>query len=115
MSAITTHVLDTARGRAAAGVHVDLEIKESDGSWRRLGHGLTDADGRLRTLMADDEALTAATYRLVFDVQRYFAGLEVSTFFYPRVTIEFLASAGEAHYHVPLLLNPFGYTTYRGS
>lgn len=115
MSAITTHVLDTARGRPASGVHVDLEISEGTGSWRRIGHGTTDGDGRLRTLMLEGVPLAAGTYRLVFDVQRYFAGLDVPTFFYPRVTIEFIASPAEKHYHVPLLLNPFGYTTYRGS
>ena len=74
MSAITTHVLDTARGRPASGIHVDLEISEGAGSWRRIGHGATDGDGRLRTLMPEGEPLTAGIYRLVFDVQRYFAG-----------------------------------------
>ena len=114
MSAITTHVLDTSRGRPAVGVPVELEIRDGSGAWRRIGHGATDADGRLRTLMPDEDLLADGVYRLVFDVEKYFAALAVTTF-YSRVTIEFVTSASESHYHVPLLLSPFGYTTYRGS
>jgi 5-hydroxyisourate hydrolase len=114
MSAITTHVLDTSRGRPAAGVPVELEIREGSGGWRRVGRGVTDADGRLRTLMPSGEPPVAGVYRLVFDVEKHFLGAGVATFF-PRVTVEFTVAAGEAHYHVPLLLSPFGYTTYRGT
>ena len=114
MSAITTHVLDTSRGRPAAGVPVELELRDGSGAWRRIGHGATDADGRLRTLMPGGEALLAGVYRLTFDVEKYFAGVG-ATAFYPRVVVEFTVLEGETHYHVPLLLSPFGYTTYRGS
>ena len=113
MSAITTHVLDTMRGRPASGLPVRLEAHHQ-GAWRQLGHGATDADGRVRTLLPDTAPLGAGAYRLVFDTASYFAPLGIRTF-YPRVTIEFAVEAGEAHYHVPLLLSPFAYTTYRGS
>ena len=114
MSAITTHVLDTSRGRPAAGVPVELESRDGSGDWRPIGRGVTDADGRLRTLMSDDDPLLAGVYRLVFDVEKYFAADAVRGFF-PRVTVEFTAAEGEKHYHVPLLLSPFGYSTYRGT
>jgi 5-hydroxyisourate hydrolase len=113
MSAITTHVLDTALGRPASGVHVDLEFRER-ASWQPIGRGVTDADGRLRTLLPEGAVLSPGEYRLVFDTEEYFARLHPQGFF-KRVTIEFSVAAGEAHYHVPLLLSPFGYTTYRGS
>jgi 5-hydroxyisourate hydrolase len=114
MSAITTHVLDTGRGRPAIGVHVELEIQDASGAWRRIGHGATDSDGRLRTLLSSGDPLAPGAYRLVFDAGKYFGSLGIATFF-PRVTVEFVTAAGEPHYHVPLLLSPFGYTTYRGT
>ena len=114
MSAITTHVLDTSAGRPAAGVPVELAIQDESDAWRPIGRGVTDADGRLRTLMPSGEQLMAGVYRLVFDVQTYFAAENVRGF-YPRVIVEFTAAEGEAHYHVPLLLSPFGYSTYRGT
>jgi 5-hydroxyisourate hydrolase len=113
MSAITTHVLDTSRGRPAAGIPVLLEHRQPDLTWKRIGSGETDADGRLRTLMPA-EALLVGTYRLIFETKPYFAGLAVRAF-YPSIAITFEAVAGETHYHVPLLLSPFGYSTYRGS
>jgi 5-hydroxyisourate hydrolase len=114
MSAITTHVLDTARGQPAAGVPVVLEQHEEGASWRLVGRGVTDADGRLRTLVSDAVPLSAGAYRLLFDTRRYFAAAGIHTF-YPEVIVVFEVSGAEAHYHVPLLLSPFGYTTYRGS
>jgi 5-hydroxyisourate hydrolase len=75
--------------------------------------GMTDADGRLRTLLSDD-AFQIGTYRLTFDVRGYHTALGISGF-YPEVTITFLVSDTSEHYHVPLLLSPFGYSTYRGS
>lgn len=113
MSAITTHVLDTALGRPAAGVPVMLE-RGGQNQWHLVGHGETDVDGRLRTLMPDGVRLTPGLYRLVFDTRRYFENLGVRGF-YPSVIVIFEVTPGEAHYHVPLLLGPFGYTTYRGS
>lgn len=110
---ITTHVLDTALGRPAAGVPIRLEIAEGDG-WRSLGAGSTDGDGRLRTLLAADAALATGTYRLRFDTASYFAAIGVAAF-YPVVEVVFFVREGGGHFHVPLLLSPFGYSTYRGS
>jgi 5-hydroxyisourate hydrolase len=109
MSAITTHILDTSRGQPAADVSVRLE---RDG--RFLGDGVTDEDGRLRDLLPDGMKLPPAVYRLTFDTGAYFRAQGVEGF-YPRVTIDFEVRDGEQHYHVPLLLSPFGYSTYRGS
>jgi 5-hydroxyisourate hydrolase len=111
---ITTHVLDTAKGRPAAGVGVALEQAAGANRWQPLGSGRTDADGRLRTLWPESTQLVPGVYRLVFDTASYFAAAGV-TAFYPQVVIVFATVAGETHYHVPLLLNPYGYTTYRGS
>jgi 5-hydroxyisourate hydrolase len=109
MSAITTHVLDTSRGRPAAGVPVRLEQADAV-----LGSGVTDADGRLRTLLPADRPLAPGVYRLVFDTGAYFGEQEMEAF-YPHVAIDFQVLDGAQHYHVPLLLSPFGYSTYRGS
>jgi 5-hydroxyisourate hydrolase len=114
MSAITTHVLDTARGHAAAGVHVLLERRGDDGDWQSISRGSTDHDGRLRTLYPDGQPLAAGVYRLTFDTERYFDAQGV-TAFYPEVSVVFETTPGEKHYHVPLLLSPFGFSTYRGT
>jgi 5-hydroxyisourate hydrolase len=109
---ITTHVLDTALGRPAAGVHVVLEVMDARDDWHVAGRGVTDADGRVRSLMTTDPA--PGTYRLVFDTRGYFER-QGSAAFYPHVTVTFNVDEGQGHYHVPLLLSPFGYSTYRGS
>jgi 5-hydroxyisourate hydrolase len=114
MGAITTHVLDTSRGRPAAGVPVVLEHQQPDRAWARVGHGETDADGRLRSLLADARQPVAGIYRLRFDTGSYFTALGIRAF-YPDVTVTFEIADAAAHYHVPLLLSPFGYSTYRGS
>ncbi len=113
MSNITTHVLDTSRGRPAAGVRVTLEQPEG-GGWRVLGRGTTDADGRLKDLLPAGRALSEGTHRLTFDTAGYFAVRGVESF-YPSVQIVFVVRDGAEHYHVPLLLSPYGYSTYRGS
>ena len=110
---ITTHILDISRGRPAAGVAVQLE-KEADGGWAPVGAGVTDDDGRCRTLTAADQPLAAGTYRIRFGVGEYFSHHGTRAF-YPTVEIQFLVAAMHEHYHVPLLLSPFGYSTYRGS
>jgi 5-hydroxyisourate hydrolase len=109
MSAITTHVLDTTRGRPAAGIPVTLDFRISEQEWTRVGTGVTDTDGRVRTLMDAGAGLTKGVYRLTFDVDSYQPG------FYPQVVLVFRVENPEEHYHVPLLLGQFGYTTYRGS
>ncbi len=109
MSGITTHILDTSRGRPAAGVRVTLE-KHDGNYWNLAGTGETDADGRCRTLL--DQPLTAGMYRLTFGTGPYFG--EGKTFF-PEVMIVFEVLDASQHYHVPLLVSPFGYSTYRGS
>jgi len=116
MSRITTHVLDTALGRPAPGVQVTLErLPTGDGAEPIvLGHGVTDADGRLRDLAPPGGALHGGTYRLHFDTGAYFRDQELEGF-YPEVTITFMVADGSEHFHVPLLLSPFGYSTYRGS
>jgi 5-hydroxyisourate hydrolase len=111
MSTITTHVLDTARGRPAAGVPVTLEARSGDG-WKILGRARTDPDGRAGDLYND--AITAGTYRLTFDTASYFAAAGVEGFF-PVAQVVFEVRDPSAHHHVPLLLSPFGYSTYRGT
>jgi 5-hydroxyisourate hydrolase len=113
MSGITTHVLDTARGKPAAGVPVILEIRSEDG-WRELGRAATDEDGRARGLLADGAALIPGTYRLTFATGVYFQDLGIEAF-YPEAAIVFDVRDAAEHYHVPLLLSPYGYSTYRGS
>src|SRR5436190_20294700 len=102
MSAITTHVLNTAQGRPAAGVGVVLERRADDGRWDHVGRGHTDNDGRLRTLYPEKEPLRPGVYRLTFDTQKYFDTEDVETF-YPEVVVVFETAAGEPHCHVRLL------------
>ena len=114
-SPITTHVLDTARGRPAAGVPVMLSRMTDDGgAWQVLASGVTDQDGRITNLLQPG-SLISGTYRMRFDTAVYFAASGVREFFYPWVEVAFQINTVESHYHVPLLLNPFGYSTYRGS
>ena len=114
MTGISTHVLDTARGLPAANVAVRLERQQPSGEWRLLGEGTTDADGRCGQLLSATEILSAGNYRLSFATDRYFAAQQTQAL-YPLVQITFAARAGETHFHVPLLLSPNGYTTYRGT
>jgi 5-hydroxyisourate hydrolase len=111
MSTVTTHVLDTSLGRPAAGVPVRLE-QLTDGEPTPVAEGLTDADGRVRDLGPDD--LRPGTYRVVFGTGAYFARSGQHTF-YPEAAVTFLVEEAGAHYHVPLVLSPFAYSTYRGS
>jgi 5-hydroxyisourate hydrolase len=114
MSAITTHVLDTSRGQPAGGVAVRLDIEAADGNWKEIGAGLTDTDGRAKDLLPSGFALHGGVYRLVFDTESYFAAQGVEGF-YREVAITFTIRDPAQHYHVPLLLSPFGYSTYRGT
>jgi 5-hydroxyisourate hydrolase len=114
MSAITTHILDTSLGRPAQGVKIALEYQDVIGVWKAIGQGETDNDGRLKTLLSDDSKFQTGTYRLNFDVGSYFA-MQNKESFYTIISIVFVVCDVTQHYHVPLLLNPFGYSTYRGS
>jgi 5-hydroxyisourate hydrolase len=112
MSGISTHVLDLSRGRPGSGVDATLEFRTATG-WEVQGIGATDDDGRIDNLLAED-ALTRGTYRVTFDTRTFFR-LKGQESFYPQVMIVFEVDRTEEHYHIPLLLNAFGYTTYRGS
>jgi 5-hydroxyisourate hydrolase len=112
-SPITTHILDISRGAPAAGVAVRLECQTANGEWEQVGTGITNDDGRVSQLLTAAE-LIPGSYRLVFATGDYFRRLSLATF-YPQVVVEFSVSSATEHYHVPLLLSPFGYSTYRGS
>jgi 5-hydroxyisourate hydrolase len=113
MSQITTHILDTTKGKPAQGVSIVLEQSIAGDKWKSLGEGKTNSDGRLPNLLSAETELTPGTYRLIFDTDSYFKTQGIKGF-YPSVTITFTV-ADKSHYHVPLLLNPYGYSTYRGS
>lgn len=112
MAKITTHVLDTSRGLPAAGIAVALERKDG-ASFVLVNSGDTDDDGRNRTL-TDPGGVPVGTYRLSFALEPYFARLGLEPFF-PEAQITFVVRKATDHFHVPLLLSPFGYSTYRGS
>jgi 5-hydroxyisourate hydrolase len=109
---ISTHVLDTMRGSPAAGLAVTLSRREPDGDWKELGASVTDADGRVRELTADE--LEAGEYQLRFDTRPYFerSGLDA---FYPEILVVFSVGDPSSHVHVPVLLSAYGYTTYKGT
>jgi 5-hydroxyisourate hydrolase len=110
---ISTHILDVTLGRPAADVAITLE-KRTDAGWETLGGGRTDADGRVKTLLAEGHSLVAGVYRSTFAVEPYLAAKH-GRGFYPEVSITFRVENPAEHFHVPLLLSPFGYSTYRGS
>ena len=111
---ISTHILDTARGRPAGGVPVLLERVDERGARSEVTRAVTDADGRVKELAPSGGSIAAGTYRLTFDSGAYFSSLGVEGF-YPLVTVLFVLRDPTQHHHVPLLLSPFGYATYRGS
>jgi 5-hydroxyisourate hydrolase len=113
MSDITTHVLDISMGRPAAGVPVILEMERTGGGWKELTRGATDSDGRLRHLLAPG-SLVDGTYRLTFETAQYFRSRKTEGL-YPQVSIVFQVRDANQSYHIPLLLSPYGYSTYRGS
>jgi 5-hydroxyisourate hydrolase len=113
-SPITTHVLDIMHGRAGSGISTTLEFRTEPGTWKELSRSKTGADGRISNFLPAGYRLEPGVYRLTFFTEEYFrlGGLES---FFPFVTILFHVKDVEAHYHVPLLLSPYGYSTYRGS
>ena len=112
MSQVTTHILDTTRGLPAAGVTISM-YEKTGMEWIEVASGITDHDGRIKDLLKPDVLLPLGTYKMHFGTREYFKvhGLEA---FYPCVEIIFDIRSKE-HYHIPLLLSPFGYSTYRGS
>lgn len=112
MSQLTTHILDTTKGKPAQGVAIVLFRQEKD-IWKQVVSGVTNADGRIPNLLNKDVLLEPDTYKLKFETKEYFEKQGIQTF-YPFIEITFTITGSE-HYHIPLLLNPFGYTTYRGT
>jgi len=110
---ISTHVLDTSIGRPAASVTVHLQ-RQSGTTWTDVSKAVTDKDGRVSALLAPSARVGAGGYRLAFDVGEYFRERGVESF-YSRVSIDFVVRDAASHYHVPLLVSPYGYSTYRGS
>ena len=112
MSQVTTHILDIAGGLPAQGITVILYAGEND-SWNELSRAISNQDGRVAGLMKDKSTLQAGIYKLRFETKDYFDSRQIPTF-YPFIEISFDLRDAQ-HYHVPLLLSPFGYSTYRGS
>jgi len=112
MSQVTTHILDTSKGKPAQRVAIIL-YENDDTGWIQIAKGITNKDGRLNNLLKENELLPSGIYKLSFDTKHYFDALEIESL-YPSVEIVFEIKTTE-HYHIPLLLNPFGYSTYRGS
>lgn len=113
MSQITTHVLDTTRGLPAQNLPIALFRQSSDG-WTRIAHGVTNKDGRIEGLLSNDLILPSGIYRMNFETQTYFNANNEKGF-YPYVDIVFELDNTGQHYHIPLLLTAYGYSTYRGS
>jgi len=114
MKGISTHVLDLVHGKPAKGAPVRLEKQGAAGDWRLLTQARTDEDGRCAHLLPAGESLSPGVYRLSFDTGNY-CGLQKIDTLYPRVEVIFQVRDGEPHFHIPLLLSPNGYSTYRGS
>ena len=111
-SQLTTHVLDTSVGKPGKNISICLKMPVN-GNWQTIAQGITNADGRISDLLPSQKNLVQGNYKLVFDTESYFDAQKVKGF-YPEVEIQFTIS-DDAHYHVPLLINPYGYSTYRGS
>lgn len=114
MSTLSTHILDTARGAPAPGVEVTLAVLSPDEQWQTLGAARTDNDGRIRAFPGVAAPLPPATYRLRFNTAAYHTAQGLQPFF-PHVDVVFKLSTAQPHHHIPLLLSPFAYSTYRGS
>jgi 5-hydroxyisourate hydrolase len=112
MSQITTHILDTAKGKPASGVSISLHQQHND-VWKEIGIGTTNTDGRVMDLLKKDALLDLGIYKMRFETCEYFDKQGIQSF-YPVVEIIFSITTTE-HYHIPLLISPHGYSTYRGS
>jgi 5-hydroxyisourate hydrolase len=114
MKRISTHVLDLVRGKPAKDVSVRLDRREASGNWCTVTSARTDQDGRCAQLLPDETAFPPGIYRLTFETASYFVAQKIDGL-YPLIEVTFQVSDGESHFHIPLLLSPNGYTTYRGS
>jgi len=110
---ISTHVLDTSRGAPAANLHVVLEVYSPGNIWKELGRSATNTDGRIADLASGSAGFAPGVYRLTFLTGAYFQSIGADAF-YPYIPVVFELRDLQSHYHIPLLLNPFGYSTYRG-
>jgi 5-hydroxyisourate hydrolase len=110
---LSVHVLDLQNGQPTQGIRVTLEQRDGD-QWRALANGVTNAQGRIAALYPAEQPMPAGAYRIVFETGEHFARLGKPTFF-PRIPVEFSVDAKAQHTHIPLLLSPFGYSTYRGN
>ena len=113
MSAITTHVLDIMCGRPASGITVSLHKLSASNQWEPLASGITDTEGRIRDLLDMRHVFTTGTYRLTYETADYFRALGTAAFF-AEVAVTFLVENPKELYHIPLLLSPYAYSTYRG-
>lgn len=110
---LSVHVLDLQNGQPTEGIRVTLEQRSGE-QWRALANGVTNAQGRIAALYPDEKAIAAGEYRIVFETGEHYAKQGKQTFF-PRIPVEFKVDAPAQHYHIPLLLSPYGYSTYRGN
>jgi 5-hydroxyisourate hydrolase len=118
MGRLSTHVLDTVRGKPAADVAIDLDVLQGDGSWRRLMQARTNADGRTDQPLLVGEAFKAGTYMLTFHIGAYFKSHDIALAepaFLDLIPLRFSIADAGGNYHVPLLVTPWSYSTYRGS
>ena len=113
MSPITTHALDTSLGKPAQGLTITLSQRDEQGHWMELASGITNDDGRITDLL-EEGSLRAGVYQMCFETGAYHLALGVEGF-YPEATIAFTVKDPTQHYHIPLLISPYGYSTYRGS
>jgi 5-hydroxyisourate hydrolase len=114
MKRVSTHILDLAEGKPAPNVPVRLERQEGSANWRVLATASTDHDGRCAPLLSNGDDLSPGVYKLVFDTGSYYDAQKIDGL-YPVVEVTFRVKKGQSHFHIPLLLSPNGYTTYRGS
>lgn len=114
-SPITTHILDTANGHPAKGITAVLDYRDSEGGWVEIARGVTNEDGRITDWMKTEKPAKKGVYRIIFEAGFYFDKSGVKPAFYPIIPVVFFLENPEQHYHIPLLLNPYGYSTYRGS
>lgn len=113
MSPITTYILDITTGLPGAGISAVLERRTHSAGWQAIAEGITDVNGRINELLSVREAFLPGHYRFIFETGPYFLLRSIECFF-PQITVSFVVKDVRQHYHVPVLLSPFGYSTYRG-